>query len=131
MDMKDGIAFIILLVSIILWIASKRRKETQMKVRQLEKQMFVLLRRGVTLVASDMIPGYEIIEVVGSITGDSEVDGSKRFGVRVDELEELTLIMYIALSQGADAVTCFKMSTGNHRPDSKRTVSKVVCLWQR
>ncbi|MGD0884321.1 MAG: hypothetical protein ABSA46_05490 [Thermodesulfovibrionales bacterium] len=42
MDMKDGIVFVILLVSIILWIASKIREETEMKVRQLEKGVVVL-----------------------------------------------------------------------------------------
>jgi hypothetical protein len=36
-------------------------------------------------VASDIIQGYEIKEVIGSITGDSDVTGSKRFGVRIAE----------------------------------------------
>ncbi|HWR59153.1 MAG TPA: heavy metal-binding domain-containing protein [Thermodesulfovibrionales bacterium] len=130
MDIEDIIALFMAFGGLTWLGIMLKRKEIQANIRQLERQVLSLQHRGVERVVPwDILPGYEITEVLGTVTGDSEIDSSTRRGVRIAELEALALIMYEALGKGADAIIGYKTSNSNCQgPCPKQTVSMVVCF---
>lgn len=125
MNRMDGLVFFILLLSSILLIVLTSRKKVQMRAEELERAVDSLTRR-VTVVTSDSVPGKEIIKVMGSVTGESEVGSPTKLGLRIAELEAMMVIMHRALTVGANAIVDFKISTSHYQQQgSKETISKT------
>ncbi len=123
----DGHTILIILLSVIFQIVLIIRREVRRKSGEFKRAVAAFKHR-VTVMASDNIPGNEITEVKGAVTGESETRSSRRSKLEIAEMDAMIVIMHEALSLGANAIIGYKVSTETCRQqDSKKTVRKVSC----
>ncbi len=85
------------------------------------------LRQRILVVTSSIIPGKEIKDVLGSVTGVSKVAASTDAEFRLAEKEALLDIMNQAINLGANSVIDLKMTTGSYQQQgSQWMVSKAT-----
>lgn len=119
--------FIIIIIAgvIFLLIIFGQRQKTAIKTKKIDKQIHDL-RQRVLVVTSSTIPGKEIKDVLGSVTGVSKVAASTDAEFRLAEKEALFDIMNQAINLGANSVIDLKMTTGSYQQQgSQWMVSKV------
>jgi uncharacterized protein YbjQ (UPF0145 family) len=84
------------------------------------------LRDKVLVVTSSSIPGKEITNVLGNVTGTSKTTASTPEESEAAEKEAMISLMYNAIDMGANAVIDLKMTTSSFEAQgSKWMVSKT------
>lgn len=116
----------IIFAGIIVLIIFGRRKKAAIKTEAIDKQIQDL-RQQILVVTSSTIPGKEIKDVMGSVTGVSKVAASTDVEFRLAEKEALLDIMNQAINLGANSVIDLKMTTGSYQQQgSQWMVSKAT-----
>jgi len=123
-----ALPFIIIAGVIVLMIFGTfgRRKKAAIKAEKVNKQIQDL-RQRILIVTSSTIPGKEIKDVIGSVTGVSKIAASTDAEFRLAEKEALLDIMNQAINLGANSIIDLKMTTGSYQQQgSKWMVSKAT-----
>lgn len=108
---------------IYLPIKSQRKKASDQIVKYTADA--AELRKKVLVVSSDTIPGKEIKEVFGHVTGTSGIEASTPEQADAAEKQAMVCLMQNALDMGANAVIDAKLSISSHEQQgSKWMVSK-------
>lgn len=108
-------------------IYPKQRKKKILSASATLDVRLTQLRGDVVAVASSSIPGKDIQNVVGTVTGVSGTQAGTKEEFELAEKEALIAIIEKAHSMGANAITDLALSTGTcEQQGSKWQVSQVI-----
>lgn len=115
-------------LSIIIFIRLLNKRWTSKKSSTVDQKIKKLSQK-ILVVTSNTIAGREIQEVVGSVTGISNVAASTDAEFRLATSEAMLDIMNKGISIGANAIIDLKLTTGSYEAQgSKWMVSKATYI---
>lgn len=98
----------------LMFISMKRRKQRAVSSISNMKTQLADLRQKVLVVTGSTIPGKEIKNVLGNVTGVSKTSASTGDESEAAEKEALAALMENALEMGANAVIGLKMTSSSY-----------------
>lgn len=111
---------------LFIYMPMKRRKQRAESSISNMKTQLADLRQKVLVVTGSTIPGKEIKNVLGNVTGSSKTAASTGDESEAAEKEALAALMENALEMGANAVIDLKMTSSSYEQQgSKWMVAKT------
>ena len=120
--------FIVIFIGVLFLIAASNRKTRAKAAVSLSEATDKVneLRQKVLVVSSTAIPGKEIKQVLGQLSGTSSIEASRPEEADAAEQQAMLNLMEKAQAMGANAVIDAKLTSSSHQKQgSKWMVSKA------
>jgi uncharacterized protein YbjQ (UPF0145 family) len=109
----------------LIYLPLRRKRQKAQSLVEKTKSELNDLRSRILVVSSSAIPGKEIIQVLGHVTGTSNLEASTPEETDAAERQAMLSLMRNALEMGANAVIVASLSSSTHQQQgSQWMVSK-------
>jgi uncharacterized protein YbjQ (UPF0145 family) len=108
------VVMLLILIGLIRFSIRKRKNNARKKLEKASNEINNL-RNKVLVVTSDTIPGKEIVEVFGAVSGTSTMESTTPEEADAAEKEAMLNLMQNAVNMGGNAIIGVKMTNNTHQ----------------